>query len=693
MKAWIGAGAALAALWSATALAQDGAADTGQDDRRFTSQDVFDLEYADDPRIAPDGRHVLYTRRSNNIMTDRTEGALWLAALDGSSNRLLLDGASGGEWSPDGTRIAYTGSDDDGRSAIFLRWMDTGQVQRVAALSEGAGNIAWSPDGEWIAFTSRVDGDTAPLAKAPPKPEGAKWSPPVKVIDHARYRSDGAGFIDVTFSHVFVVPAGGGTPRQLTSGEFNHSGPLEWTARGDAILFSANRNESWELQTVEGDIWQVMVADKSLRQVTSGSGLETSPQLSPDGRSVAFVCMPNVKRPVWQVDVCVRNLDGTGGRNLTQNLDREVENIRWEGSHIYFAFDDRGIRKVGRVSPSGGAVETVVEGLSGTTLGRPYTSGTFDVSDRGTLVWTQGAHDRPADLYARTGRNTRKLTALNEDLLAHRELGQIHEITYASSHDGTEIQGWYVTPPGFDPSKKYPLLLEIHGGPHAAYGPHFSAEIQRYAAEGYVVFYDNHRGSSSYGEEFGLLLEHKYSSPDDAADHMSGVDAMIAKGFIDEENLFVTGGSAGGIATAYLVGLTDRFNAAAAAKPVINWLSKTLTADSYIFQTFHQFPGMPWEVPMHYWERSPLSLVGNVTTPTMLLTGEEDQRTPITESEQFYQALKLRGVDTVLVRVPESSHGIAARPSRLIAKADNILAWFERYRTDKPEDEKEGDEQ
>ena len=297
MKAWIGAGAALAALWSATALAQDGGADTAQDDRRFTSQDVFDLEYADDPRIAPDGRHVLYTRRSNNIMTDRTEGALWLAALDGSSNRLLLDGASGGEWSPDGTRIAYTGSDDDGRSAIFIRWMDTGQVQRVAALDEGAGNLSWSPDGEWIAFTSRVDGDTAPLAKAPPRPEGAKWSPPVKVIDHARYRSDGAGFIDVTFSHVFVVPAGGGTPRQLTSGEFNHSGPLEWTAGGDAILFSANRDEGWELQTVEGDIWQVSVADKSLRQVTSGSGLETSPQLSPDGRSVAFVCMPNVKRP------------------------------------------------------------------------------------------------------------------------------------------------------------------------------------------------------------------------------------------------------------------------------------------------------------------------------------------------------------------------------------------------------------
>ena len=673
----------VAALMLAATAAPLAAQDEVAKDTRFTSLDVFALEYADEPRISPDGRQVLYTRRSNDIMTDRTEGALWLAALDGSSNRLVVEGASGGEWSPDASRIAYTGRDGDGRAAIFIRWMDSGQVQQVAALDAGAGNLAWSADGQWIAFTSRVDGDTKPLAKAPKKPEGAKWSPPVKVIDHARYRSDGAGFIDVTFSHVFVVPASGGTPRQLTSGEFDHSGPLAWTPEGSGILFSANRNEGWELQTVEADVWEVAIADGKLRQVTSGSGSESGPVLSPDGRTLAFVCMPNVKRPVWQVDVCVKNADGSGAQNLTQNLDREVGDIRWSGNRaIYFTYDDRGIKKIGRVGLDR-RVSTVVEGLGGTSLGRPYTSGTYDVAANGTLAFTAGTSQRPADLAVRSGNRTRRLTALNEDILAHRTLGEVHEIVYNSSFDGTEIQGWYVTPPGFDPAKKYPLVLEIHGGPHSAYGPHFSAEIQRYAAEGYVVFYDNHRGSTSYGEDFALLLEHKYSSEEDAADHMSGVDAMIAKGFIDADNLFVTGGSAGGIATAYLVGLTDRFKAAVAAKPVINWLSKTLTADSYIFQTYHQFPAMPWEDPMHYWKRSPLSLVGNVTTPTMLLTGEEDHRTPITESEQFYQALKLRGVDTVLVRVPGSSHGIAARPSRLIAKTENILAWFARYRTDK----------
>jgi acylaminoacyl-peptidase len=205
------------------------------------------------------------------------------------------------------------------------------------------------------------------------------------------------------------------------------------------------------------------------------------------------------------------------------------------------------------------------------------------------------------------------------------------------------------------------------------------------AAAGYIVFYNNYRGSLSYGEDFALLLQYKYSSQEDFADHMSGIDALIKKGFVDSKNLFIAGGSAGGIATAYAVGLTDRFNAAVAAKPVINWLSKPLTADSMVGQIYHQFPGPPWEHLEHYWKRSPLSLVGNVTTPTLLLTGEDDRRTPISETEQFYQALRLRGIDSAMVRLPNTSHSIASKPSRLISKVDHILAWFERYQSDPEE--------
>ena len=378
--------------------------------------------------------------------------------------------------------------------------------------------------------------------------------------------------------------------------------------------------------------------------------------------------------------IAVANLDGSDMRMLSNDLDGDASGLIWsrDSKSILYTYDERGERKIGKATLTGKLSE-VVAGLGGTTVGRPYLSGGFHVANN-TIAFTQGRADRPADLAILRKGKRQVVTSLNEDLLAFRRLGEVNEIVYNSSFDGQEIQGWYITPPDFDPNKKYPLILEVHGGPHLAYGPYFSAELQMMAAEGYVVFYDNHRGSLSYGEDFALLLQYKYSSEEDFADHMSGIDALIEKGFVDGDNLFITGGSAGGIAAAYAVGLTDRFNAAVAAKPVINWVSKTLTADSMVGQIYHQFPGPPWEHLDHYWKRSPLSLVGNVTTPTMLLTGENDRRTPISETEQFYQALRLKGVESVMIRMPGASHGIASRPSRLISKVDHILAWFERYK-------------
>ena len=261
---------------------------------------------------------------------------------------------------------------------------------------------------------------------------------------------------------------------------------------------------------------------------------------------------------------------------------------------------------------------------------------------------------------------------------ATRQLGQVEEIWYKSSFDQKDIQGWIVKPPNFDPNKKYPLILEIHGGPFASYGSVFSAEIQLFAAAGYVVLYTNPRGSTSYGQDFGNLIHHNYPSQD-YDDLISGVDAVISKGFVDEKQLFVTGGSGGGVLTAWIVGKTDRFKAAVVAKPVINWMSFVLHADSAAYFTKYWFAKKPWEDPDNYFARSPLSLVGNVTTPTMLLTGEQDFRTPISESEQYYTALKLQKVKSALVRIPGASHGIAARPSNLIAKVSAILAWFEKH--------------
>ncbi len=655
-----------------------------EESNNLQAEDVFELEYANDPRISPDGKRIVYERRSNDIMTDSTRTNLWVVGVDGDGHRPLVSGtnsASSPRWSPDSQRIAYLQATDSG-DGIFVRWMDNGQTGLVANLQETASDLSWSPDGKWLAMVMPVPGEPATLAKPRVKPEGADWSEPVKVIDSARYRRDGSGFIEPANTHVFVLPAEGGTPRQLTSGEFDHEGSLSWSSDSGRIVFSANRNAGWELQSGEADIFSVDVANGELLQLTDRAGGEYSPAVSPNGEAIAYISDSNAKVAYRNQMLHVMSIDGSDDRALTANLDSSVSNLQWAGNRrVYFQYDQRALRKVAHASLSGDITDVAV-GLGGTSLGRPYLSGSFTVADDGALAMARGRADRPADVFVRRGRSERQLTTLNEDLLANRELGAVHEITYASSLDGTEIQGWYMTPPGFVEGQKYPLILEIHGGPHLAYGPYFSAEMQLMAASGYVVFYDNHRGSTSYGEEFAMLLHYKYSSPDDFADHMSGVDAVIEKGIIDADNLFITGGSAGGIASAYAIGLTDRFNAAAIAKPVANWISKTLTADSYIGQIAHQFPGMPWEEFEHYWQRSPLSLVGNMTTPSMLITGEDDQRTPISETEQLYQALQLKGVDTVMVRVPGSPHGIAGRPSRLVAKVDNILEWFRRYRTD-----------
>ena len=429
-------------------------------------------------------------------------------------------------------------------------------------------------------------------------------------------------------------------------------------------------------------MYEISAKDGSLRQITKRKGPDSSPALSPNGNTVAYTGYDDRYQGYQVSHLYTISRKGTGTKRITGSLDRSVGNITWskDGKGLYAGYSDKGNGKIAYI-PLKGKVRVIAGDVGGTSIGRPYSSGSFTVSDNGTIAFTVTSPGRPADVavVSAKGGKPKKITSLNEDLFGHKELAQVEEIWYKSSHDERDIHGWIAKPPGFDPKKKYPLILEIHGGPFANYGDRFSAEIQAFAAAGYVVLYTNPRGSTSYGEEFGNLIHHAYPG-DDFFDLMSGVDATIDKGYIDENNLFVTGGSGGGVLTAWLVGRSDRFTAAVSQKPVINWYSFVLTADMYGIFTKYWFPGFPWEMPDHYHKRSPLSLVGNVSTPTMLLTGEADYRTPMSESEQYYQALKLRKIDTKLVRIPGASHGIYRRPSQHIAKVAEILEWFEKYR-------------
>ena len=642
----------------------------------FQPMDVFELEYGADPQISPDGRQVVYVRTSMDIMRDVKKSELWIMNADGSDQRRVGVGGSP-RWAPDGTRIAYT---NDGQ--IHVRWMDTGEEATLTQLIESPRGLRWSPDGRHLAFNKLVPYAPPSLAPPPKPPAGAEWADPPIMEDRFKNRQDGVGYLDFGYDHLFIVPVEGGTPTQVTSGDFQHQSAAAWTPDGQHLVFSSNRNENWVHDYRNSELYIVSSATGEVRQLTDRPGPDRSPAVSPDGRQIAFVGYEDRTRTYQVSRLQVMNLDGSGQRVLTGGLDRSVSNPVWasDGSGLYFQYDDEGNSKLG-FAPLGGDLEVLAEDLGGTSYGRPYGGGSFSVANDGSLALNQTRPESPGEVAVGVrGGGVRRITSLNDDLLANRQLGEVEEIWWDSSFDDRPVQGWIVKPPDFDPSRRYPLILEIHGGPVSNYGDRFSAEMQLLAAAGYVVLYANPRGSTSYGEEFADLLYHNYPGQD-YDDLISGVDAVIERGYIDEDNLFVTGGSAGGIMTAWIVGKTDRFRAAVAQKPVVNWISKTLTADNWYGYYYSRYEGLPWENPEAYWEFSPISLVGNVNTPTMIITGEEDLRTPLSESYQMFHALKLRGIDTAVIRLPGASHDMSRRPSQLMAKIANIVAWFDKYRT------------
>ncbi|MDE2984541.1 MAG: S9 family peptidase, partial [Gemmatimonadota bacterium] len=543
----------------------------------FEPMDVFQLEYAADPQISPDGSQVVYVRTSMDIMKDRKRSELWIVGADGSDHRRLAAGGSP-RWSPDGTRLAYTTG-----GQIHLRWMDTGETATLTQLTESPSGLRWSPDGRHIAFNMLVPYSPPSLAAPPKAPEGAEWAAPPIMEDRFKSHQDGVGYLDFGHNHIFVVPVEGGTPRQVTSGDFQHSSAAAWTPDGNHLVFSSNRNEGWERDYRNSELYIASILTGDIRALTQRPGPDHSPAVSPDGRRVAFVGYEDRTRTYQVSRLQVMNIDGSGARVVTGGLDRSVSNPVWaaDGSGIHFQYDDEGNSKVAFTTLDGDV--TVLAGdLGGTSYGRPYGGGSFSVANDGTFALNQTRPDMPGEVAVggSGGVGARTITALNEDLLAGKTLGAVEDIWWESSFDGRPIHGWIVKPPDFDPNRRYPFILEIHGGPISNYGDRFSAEIQLMAAAGYVVLYANPRGSTSYGEEFGDLLYHNYPG-EDYDDLISGVDAVIERGYVDENNLFVTGGSAGGIMTAWIVGKTGRFRAAVSQKPVVNWISKTLTADNW----------------------------------------------------------------------------------------------------------------
>jgi dipeptidyl aminopeptidase/acylaminoacyl peptidase len=552
--------------------------------------------------------------------------------------------------------------------------MDTGEETQLTRLERAPGNLEWSPDGKRLAFTMTVPARSEFTVKLPSRPAGAKWVEAPRVIDDLNYRADGSGYRPDGYTHIFVIPDTGGTPRQLTEGDYNHGAP-QWTPDSRRIIFSSIRKPDAEYLRGDSEIYSLTLGDTQIRQLTDRRGPDSNPTVSPDGRLIAYTGSDMSDDTYTVSKLYVMSTDGAGKRMLAEGFDRAPTQLTWanDGSGIYFTAEDRGTNNVHFAAVRGGAPIQMTKGNHQIALS--------SIASNGLVAATLSAPHEPGDVVVFNLKQPviKKLTDVNGDLLEGRRLGEAEEIWY-DSVGGKKIQGWVIKPPDFDPSKKYPMILYIHGGPHSMYGVGFNFEFQNHAAEGYLVLYTNPRGSTGYGQEFGNAIKNNYPG-DDYHDLMNGVDAVIKKGYVDEQNLFVCGGSGGGVLTTWIVGHTNRFRAAVAMKPVTNWYSFVGTTDGANW--YYNFKRLPWEDPEEHLRRSPITHVGKVTTPTMLMTGELDLRTPMEQTEQYYRALKLRKIETVMVRIPDEYHPFNAtprHPSNKLQQVAYLRGWFEKYR-------------
>ena len=644
----------------------------GQDKIKLSLEHYKNYEWTSNPSLSPNGEQILYSRSWINLVDDKRETDLWIMNKNGTTNRFFLNG-SNGKWSPDGSKIAFIKKGEPNGTQIFIKYLGVeGEPTQITKLEKSPSSMEWSPDGKFIAFLMHVSSEAAldPIG-VPERPKGATWTKGPQVIDQVDYSQDRVGFLERGFRQIFIVPSDGGTARQITFGEFDDiSGGISWLKDSESIVFSSYQKEDAEYARGQSNLYSVNINNLNLIELTSRDGTESSPTVSPDGSKIAFVGSTWTKNFYHDRKMYVMDIDGSNLRCITESLDQTPSPGVWgkNSSGVYFNVREFGQSNVYHADIKG-KVKKITNGNHMLTMNDL-------VGSNAVATWTDPSN--PSDIISFSidkPNKINRLTDVNKDIFYNVEFGEVEEITYKSV-DEKYVQGWIVKPPNFDSNKKYPLVLRIHGGPHSMYHVGFNYNFQLHAAQDQVVLYTNPRGSTGYGYDFANAIQNAYPG-NDYDDIMYGVDEVISRGYIDENRMYVYGGSGGGVLTSWIVGKTDRFAAASVNYPVTNWFSFVGTTDGATW--YYNFKNYPWEDPSEHIKRSPLMYVANVKTPTMLMCGEEDLRTPISQTEEYYQALKMNKVPTVMIRFKDEYHGTSSKPSNFLRTHGYINAWFDKH--------------
>lgn len=654
------------------------------------AEDIYALSMVTNPVVAPEGKRVLFNRAAFDRAQDRRTGELWLAHLDDAGaviDKRLLVGRDlaprGAAFSPDGSRIAYIAM-SMGAPQIFVMALTDGVGQPLTTGELGPGSLRWSPEGNRIAFIGREEAKPASIPGMPEKLKGSDAAADAKIITDLFWRADGAGEIKPGARHLYVVDVATAVVTRATQGntdQIDDQG-IAWMPDGKRLVGSYTADSI--NGPLESDLYLYDAAGKAAKQqLTSRPGSEFAPEVSPDGRRVAFLgneasanfySMPRL----WMTTP----VPGASIDAFAADLDRPVAGITWreDGAALHALYNDHGTQRIASIDAATGARTVVVPAVGGTRLYLPSSGGQFSAA-KGTFAYTSAFTDRPAGLGVSRGNGESGAIDFNRAWAEGKKPVRIEEVTVASRADGLPVQGWIAFPPDFQPGKRYPLILDIHGGPNTDYGPFFSITHSLYATAGYLVVFANPRGSIGYGDQFANAITHAYPGQDHD-DLMSIVDEVAKRPYVDDRNLFIGGGSGGGVLTLWGIGKEpDKFRAAVALRPVVDWTDQVTTADFSSYFMKHWMGATPWEQPDLYFQRSPFSLAGQIKTPTMLITGEQDFRTPMSQTEQMFGALKLRGVETEMIRLPGAGHGMG-RPSQWLQSVLAPIDFFNRHKAE-----------